>query len=444
MYFYNAYETTPRIMKLRILSLLVLFFILVGFSLTYGQNMKNLEHIDKYFETEEIDEKIGHFYYGYVDLAYTHKDSVLYFVKELQRLGIEEKNRDAIAMASFGLAYYFRTKSMYDESENSYNKALNYYLGVENDTMTSIVYNLLGNVSYLRGELAKAESRYEKSTYYAKKVQDSEYEILPVSNLARIYIDRAEYDKAKESLERHIEMLRGRSGSLRDLASSYGILGELYLHKQDYELASENFIRSMEYGLAIGGQATVANAYTNLGITEYFTGNIERSEQYFKLALDYRILEGDKYYISEAYYNMGDLYFGLEMLDSAVINYERAIVAAEEVAALKLKVDALEQLGELYESTNEKDKLISILQEIIQVKDELSKRQIEDNTNLVRLNEEQSKNELLAMSNMREKELESKVGNIQSIFNNWVLLSLASLFFLLILFFFARRKKTHH
>src|SRR5690554_7066259 len=104
-------------------------------------------------------------------------------------------------------------------------------------------------------------------------------------------------------------------------ANAYGLLGQLYLDQQNYPKAIESYTHSMEVGLTVGNMKTVANGYTNMAIVEFYTENYDRSERYFRLALSYRIKDNNLFYISEGYYNLGDYFYGIGKLDSALTNY---------------------------------------------------------------------------------------------------------------------------
>src|SRR5690606_38403636 len=155
--------------------------------------------------------------------------------------------------------------------------------------------------------------------------------------------------------------LKESNGSMKKLAAAYGLLGQLYLNQNDLENAIVSFTKSMEYGLTVGSLKPVANGYTNLAISEFFLENYDQSEQYFQLALAYRIKDNDQFYIAEGYYNLGDFYMGIQMLDSALVKYEKSIEVGQSIGNYIIQKDALLQVSGVYEAMDKKDLQIQAL-----------------------------------------------------------------------------------
>lgn len=418
---------------------IVFFIFLIPFFLISQRDVT--DKIEAFDKTNDIDTKMELLYEFAPSLTGIYDDSVLYFVRDLRDAGIKNGRQDAIVLCNYYIARHLITYSFYSQAEEKLSSVIEYYDQVENDTMLSLSHNLLGNLHFSRGNMSNAEQAYEKALQYAissggrKAVQ-----VIPLINLARIAIVNDEFDVAENLLREYIRFHHTTEGSISALASGYALLGNLYLDQGDYDNASDNFIRSMEYGLTVGVKTTVANAYTNLGITEFFAENFKRSKEYFKLALEVRIDHGNPLFIAEAYYNLGDYFHGIEKIDSALVNYQKSVEVSEEAGVLRIKKDALEQIAVIYENGGMDKEQIAVLKEIIDVQNKIHAQKREEDNRIMNFNYEQSMIEYEGMKKLREENLEGKVSTYQSIFNNWLIISIAGLLLLIIIYYFKRRK----
>ena len=115
--------------------LLIIFLGILSFSFA----QKNIDQELKEYETASLNRKMELFFYFFQKFELEEKDSVLYYVNDLLREGIENKNQAAIALANYGSGPYLLSNSLFDEASDKLEKAKNYYHKVENDTMLAIV-----------------------------------------------------------------------------------------------------------------------------------------------------------------------------------------------------------------------------------------------------------------------------------------------------------------
>lgn len=451
----NSRKTSLKnlsLLKVKGLSLLSTFIIITGFSFTSAQKDESaLVDFTPYTQTTSVQEKAEFLYniHGKNAAMYSksnvkHNDTLLYFIKDLHKLGVKENNSFAIAVSSFTLGWTLYKNSYYKEAKDKIQLALNIYKNMDIDTMLIDPITLLGNIHYRRGEFKAASSHYEEALAISKNItvrtNDRKYEMSVLVNLANIDMANKDYDSAEEKILETIEFY-SKNRNLVKLSRSYSLLAENYMNKDEIQLAIENFITSMKYGLATGSHNKIASAYTNLGIAEFFSENYKRSEEYFKLAVEYRIEQGHRFKEGEGYFNLADFYLELKSLDSAIVYNKKAIDVANAENFLGLKKDALHQQSSIYSVLGLKDSHIGVLMEIIELQEELSRIQMKDNSKLINLSYEQDVEEQIGSSINREGQLLSKLNNFQNIFNNWVLISLTSLGVLAALLYFRRKKK---
>lgn len=412
---------------------------LIVFNLSFGQESIS-DKLEEY-ETSSLDKKMDLFFYFFQKFESDQKDSVLYYVNDLISEGIVSKNHDAIALANFGIGPYLLSHSLFDEAEAKLERAKRHYQKVENDTMLADVYNTLGNSAFLQGKLAQAEMFYDKSINHALASGVDRFKMISTFNLSRIYLNQGKVEEAKKMIQDYIDF-NFADGSMRFLAAGYGLMGQLYLNQNDNQEAIDYFTRSMESGLTAGYMPAVANGYTNLAIVEYISDEMEKSEQYFHLALAYRQKAGDKFYISEGYYNLGDFYYGTAKFDSAIVNYAYSLKIAEESNNLSGQKDALAALDAVYDTLDQKDDQIAILKKLLLTQEEFAKQQSYKEINALKLSYAQSEKEAINTGGIREDQLQNKVVEYQSVFNNWIWVVFSCIALLLVFGYFFKRSKS--
>lgn len=424
---------------MRIVKHLLTIIFLVSFNYSFSQ--EELSDKLKEYEKASLNKKMELFFYFFQKFETDQKDSVLYYVNDLLSEGIKNNNKDAIALANFGNGSYLLSHSLFEEAEAKLEKAKKHYHSVENDTMLADVYNSIGNSAFLQGNIAQAELYYDKSAAHAFESGDERFKMLSSFNLSRIYLNQGKVEEAKKMIQDYIDFYLAE-GSMRKLAAAYGLMGQLYVDQHEHKAAIDYFTRSMESGLTAGSMPSVANGYTNLAIAEYLSGELQKSEQYFQLALAYRQKAENKYYIAEGYYNLGDFYYGTGNLDSAIVNYSNSIQIAEESGNLQGQKDALVELSSVYGTLNLKDEQIEALKKIILIQDKLAKQQSYKEINALKLSYINSEKEAISTGGIREDQLHNQVAEYQSIFNNWVLIVISCIAGLvLFLYFFKRSSK---
>ena len=123
-----------------------------------------------------IDDKMESLFEFYFILEELDIDSSFYYIQDLHKLGIEERRDDAIALANYCYGHYLSTKMLLDESFSKFEMALTTFLELGNDTISSEVYNGLGNNFFLRGDYLTAEDYYLKAVETARVAKADRFE----------------------------------------------------------------------------------------------------------------------------------------------------------------------------------------------------------------------------------------------------------------------------
>lgn len=413
------------------------FLFISQFIFVYSQNV---DHIIEQYVNGDTDQKMTTLFGEYGNIEGVDKDTILYFIRDLQAEGFQESRDDAIAMSNYYFAHYLNDNGLFDEALNKIEESISFYDYQDNDTMLAESYNAQGNSYYLLGEMGAAESSYLKSYEKGNLSDKSKFKSLSSANLARIYIYQEKYDKAKEILDKYIAFNKDIS-NLRNLGTGYGIYGQFYINKGELEKAIEYLDRSMEYNLSTDNPKLIANGYTNIAIASFIKEDLDRAEEYFQLALSYRVESGDEYFIAESYFNLGDYYSEISELDSAAYFYNKSFEVAYESDNKIGKADALEQLASVYEKQDKFELQAKTLKEFIVLQKEINSEKLNNELGILRASYQNDLDQQGFVGHQREKELRSQVADVSTVWDYWVWIVLVGLLILSGVVYFSVNKK---
>ncbi len=228
---------------------------------------------------------------------------------------------------------------------------------------TAEAYIYLGSTYLDTGEVLKSSDFFinAKRMYEKSEMTDSLFYANSLTNLGAYYII-AGRDSALEYLERGKEVYETnefteKSGYLANLNN----LGNLYMNKEEYDLAVKNYSAAVEKYKSIPATdyKGYANTLNNLGITYLRKGELEKSIENFEAAKkifeDVSLTETWNYMITLK--NLGFAY----SYKNGSKSLENLILAEKLIVASKLQnnveyADTCSKLGDIYNLQNLTDK----------------------------------------------------------------------------------------
>ena len=112
-----------------------------------------------------------------------------------------------------------------------------------------------------------------------------------------------------------------------------------------YDSAIYNHNKALEFGVIEGDSIGLARTYNNLGVSYFNDGDLDLAKNYFKLALDIRILLKQEEDYGESYNNLGEVYRTMGSYDTAFDHYDLAMRYHKENNNLLGQVYTLESVG---------------------------------------------------------------------------------------------------
>jgi len=193
-----------------------------------------------------------------------------------------------------------------------------------------------------------------KSVDFAKEAFDFGYkntdEIKKARALNRMANGYYFLEQYKLALEYYIKSLElsENSNYLSGIAKACNNIGLIYNDLGDYDMALEYYMRSLEIEKQESNYIGIANTSLNLGNIYYYLGNFQKALLlYFKCLNIYQETK-DKDGILDTYNNMGSTYSELNQPDSALYYYDKTYQLSIEYGNQDIQASSMNNLGTVY------------------------------------------------------------------------------------------------
>jgi len=170
-----------------------------------------------------------------------------------------------------------------------------------NKAYLGTIYSYIGSDYYNLGDLNNALLYYDRELKIARDLNNQEKESAALNNIALIYQDQGNYDKALEYLNKSLQLKTKPSS----IATTYNNIAGVYLDQGDKNKAVEYLKKAIEFAQKAGDYRGTARDMLNLGYTYTDLKNFSEAQYYLQQGLLMMQKLGDKY--GEAY---GFKYFG--------------------------------------------------------------------------------------------------------------------------------------
>jgi tetratricopeptide (TPR) repeat protein len=166
------------------------------------------------------------------------------------------------------------------------------------------IYDWIGLIYWRMGYLDDAFLYFSRSLSLARDLGDRSMQAEVLNNIANIYRDKDELDKALGYYE---ESLRLQTDE-KEKAATYNNIAIIYSSKGNYQKAVEYFQKAIEISERYGYYHGASVGKLNLGNTYRKMKDYEKAEKYLLEGLDGVRKVGDKYWEASGYYGLGLLY----------------------------------------------------------------------------------------------------------------------------------------
>jgi signal transduction histidine kinase len=185
------------------------------------------------------------------------KQALEYFETSTNIKGIADANYNIASVyyksnnSHLGLQYFLKCLSIYRQLEDFHNEAR--------------VLKAMGTIYEYFGDTENAVDSYKKSIAASRKVNDPNLESNAYNPLSGIYLNQGRIDEAKELIDLSVELKKAH-GDYRGLGFALYGRGKVNFVIGEYELAEQDYLKSIEIHLEMGDNLGQGMTYLKLGL----------------------------------------------------------------------------------------------------------------------------------------------------------------------------------
>lgn len=216
-------------------------------------------------------------------------------------------------------------------------------------------------------QFSNAITQFNKAAAQYKRTGNWEAFTVCKNKSALCYTRLGNYEEAWAILESDLEILKTHGKEKSSLAAMvYSEMGEIALHKADFEQALEQFEKEKSLLTEQSEKTILAHNLNQLGIVQGQIGNQDLAINYLKQALAINKEIGDQSKVAATYNDIGLLY-SQTMPSEAAINYQKAldIYASEFGEEHASYLNTSDNLAIIYLKLDETEKALAIFEKVL-------------------------------------------------------------------------------
>lgn len=342
-------------------------------------------------------------------------------LKDLVKIASDANARELQSYAFNKLGELHRNLSNYDEALEYHKEAERLAKEANSIQFEVISLNMIG-VVYRRMDVIKPALDYHKKALdLAKTVEHPSMEIkhsiaVSQNSMGNIYLTLRQYDLAIEQFRKSL-VIEQESGNILGLAINHQNLGYADESKGLLDLALTNYQKSLEYNEEINSEVGRVICYNSIGQVYIKQKRYKKAEAIIEQALVKALKLGDQFYIAFAYINMGWAQQELNMFEEAEENLTKGLDVAIKYNLRTSVVDAHKQLSDLYKKIGDFERSLNHYQEAIALEKTIfTDRNMQYVSDIIIQYENQAKNnQIIQLANENEL-VKSKLERNQTIF----------------------------
>jgi len=212
-------------------------------------------------------------------------------------------------------------------------------------------YNNIGTLYYYVQNLDSALICFQKAKIAFQKAGKINKATSSLQNIAVIYNDKSEYNKAIEIYKSLLKSSLKKKDSLM-AANIYNNMGNSFNLMGNYDKAMENFLKAIYFYEKVGVKNSLSLVYYNMGALHYYKGSYDKAMGYCDQSLKIREEIKNPYGIAYSYILKGAIYEAEKKLDDALIVYNKALIIDKELGDKQGIATLLTNISNCYISQN--------------------------------------------------------------------------------------------
>ncbi|MGY0390943.1 tetratricopeptide repeat protein [Bizionia sp. KMM 8389] len=261
------------------------------------------------------------------------------------------------------LGSYFRNITDYDQALSLYSKSLTKARLAKNIEMEVSSLNMLG-VVYRRMDAIRSALDYHKQALdLAEKPTNKTAELrrsIAVSHnsMGNIYIALKQYNLALNQFYKSI-IIEAELDNKLGLAINNHNIGYAKEKLGHYSDALKYYNKSLNYNYEINSEIGTVICFNSIGKIYIYQEKYQQAHDLIKKALDKALHNNDKFYIANSYINYGLSLLKLGDLETAKNHIYKGLDIAKTYNLKSSKIEAYKNLSEIYELLNQPQKALT-------------------------------------------------------------------------------------
>ncbi len=239
---------------------LLVLFIFASIFQGYAQTKLDSLLIDVSDDSVKVQNLLGYAW----QYKYSEPENAFKAVNEALSTAQKSNNPILIGNAFYykGMMFYLTTKL--DSAEYFSDRAIEYYLQINNDYGVASIYNLKGLIYEKLSNYEGAIEQYLKSVEFAKQTDNLYSQSNPLHNIGLIYEKMDEYEKGLMYYEKALK-IREQIGDSSFIATSYMSISSINQYLKNDSLAIAFSKKAIDMYIRLNDIYNLMIAYNNLG-----------------------------------------------------------------------------------------------------------------------------------------------------------------------------------
>ncbi len=239
-------------------------------------------------------------------------------------------------------------------------------------------FNLLGLLTYKKGQLTKALNYHQKALAIRLAHHDFLGIALSETNLGNVYSDLSLYQKAENSYLKALTLYKQLHDEIRE-ADCLINLGVLKQNLEQNDEAAENYLMAYQVADAKNDYERKTLCLNNLAVIYQEAGQFEKAIACNEDALKLRRIMDNRLEEADSYLNLASVYMDMKDFSKAITELDTAYFIARQFEYFEAQLSAYELYAKYYVGTKNFEKAYLWLQKSESCKDSLRAMQAEVN-----------------------------------------------------------------
>ena len=273
--------------------------------------------------------------------------------------------------AIFTNGQWLLVRGYWDEAKERGKQALTAARKLQDERSIAGYGHNLAVIYQNQGDIDRARSLYQESLVIARKLGDQSGIASTLHELGRLAQAQGDLDEARSLFQQSLDINR-KIGDQSGIASTLHHLGLLAQNRDDLDEARSLYQQSLDINRTLSDQRGIANTLHNLAIIAQDQGDLGEARPLFQQSLDIKRKLGDQIGIASTLHQLGRLAQDQGDLDEARSLFQQSLDINRKLSDQRGIASTLHHLGLLAQDQGDLGEARSLFQQSLDIKRKLS------------------------------------------------------------------------